>query len=411
MPTHEAPNTKAAHASRTLSAKQKFALDTIRSAVALPQTDAQDRLRVLAASAELAAPLDPALSKKLVADGAQEELTIIENGDTPAVSIFSSGKADCSAAADFIASVPDESVSRAEPSIVGAVTHCPQQTLDRARLLLSSAVDQHVLAAQAIQAAITASGPKTEWSQQMFDKFFGSLPKDSKAAQSQAPLFAQFYASMAEQVDKSSASTAGLKLLDWLATLDESGTRNNAITTATGALQTALGPEDYGKAISSDIVAQTMTQVSGQNNEIEMPEEENVSVMQASAHRGPNAVEDLNKLPPSLRAREAAAQGFSAGQEGDHSAANQDFDIAYSALNDVWNDRSPKQDVSSIVEEVNEAAAHVDPISAMRRAQKLDDPAAQAIAMLAVARVVETGQETSPQPRVVTRSRQVNPSM
>jgi len=41
-----------------------------------------------------------------------------------------------------------------------------------------------------------------------------------------------------------------------------------------------------------------------------------------------------------------------------------------------------------VVEEVGEAAANVDAVNALQRAQRLQDPAAQAIAMLAVARVV-----------------------
>jgi len=37
---------------------------------------------------------------------------------------------------------------------------------------------------------------------------------------------------------------------------------------------------------------------------------------------------------------------------------------------------------------VSEAAAHVDAVAALRRSQALEDPSAQAISMIAVARVV-----------------------
>ena len=42
----------------------------------------------------------------------------------------------------------------------------------------------------------------------------------------------------------------------------------------------------------------------------------------------------------------------------------------------------------AVVEEVSEAAAQVDPVAALRRSQALQDPSAEAISMLAVARVV-----------------------
>ena len=41
-----------------------------------------------------------------------------------------------------------------------------------------------------------------------------------------------------------------------------------------------------------------------------------------------------------------------------------------------------------MIEEVSEAAAHVNPLEALRRAQALGEPSAQAVGMIAVARVV-----------------------
>jgi len=43
-----------------------------------------------------------------------------------------------------------------------------------------------------------------------------------------------------------------------------------------------------------------------------------------------------------------------------------------------------------VVQEVSDAAAQVDPVAALQRSQKLQDPSAEAISMLAVARVVES---------------------
>jgi hypothetical protein len=60
--------------------------------------------------------------------------------------------------------------------------------------------------------------------------------------------------------------------------------------------------------------------------------------------------------------------------------------MAFSALNEVWDQRA-NQPAASIVEEVSEAAAQVDTVTALRRTQGLTDPSAQAIGMLAVARV------------------------
>ena len=54
-----------------------------------------------------------------------------------------------------------------------------------------------------------------------------------------------------------------------------------------------------------------------------------------------------------------------------------------------WSNRAEsKTDAPEVVQEVSEAAAQVDPIAALKRSQALQDPSAEAISMLAVARVV-----------------------
>lgn len=388
------PSHQAAKASKPakITDQQKFVLDVIQSAVGLSEADPQDRLRVLAAASELALPVSPKLSRQLANEGTQVELGIIQSGDTPAVSILSNARVDCAQALNFISGLPVETVVRAEQSIIGAVTNCPKQTLDRARILLDSALEKRIVAPRALLAAMTQSGEKSVWSQQEFVKTMGALPKDSKDAKSEAPLFAQLYATMAPNVDKAAASKTGLQMLDWLAALDESGERNLAITTVTSEMQHALGADAYAEALRSDITAQTVAQFSGQPIDIEPPEEESVSVMQAMSNRGNVRMDELMNLPPSLRARQAAADAFAAGTGGDRDDANRYFEVAYSALNEVWANRTPEKNVTAVVEEVNEAASHVDAMAALQRAQKLDDSALQAISMLAVARVVEAGQ-------------------
>ncbi len=98
--------------------------------------------------------------------------------------------------------------------------------------------------------------------------------------------------------------------------------------------------------------------------------------------------ERLRGLPAPMRAREAAADGFAAGTSGNKQQAGKYFDVAFSAADEVWDARTPKTDAAAIVQEISEAAAQVDSVNALTRAQKLRDSSAQAIAMLAVARVV-----------------------
>ena len=98
-------------------------------------------------------------------------------------------------------------------------------------------------------------------------------------------------------------------------------------------------------------------------------------------------------MPPATRAREAAASGFASGSSGDRKLADHYFDIAFASVDEVWSDRSTTSaSAPEVVEEVSEAAAQVDPVAALQRSQRLQDPSAEAISMLAVARVV-VGQE------------------
>ena len=99
---------------------------------------------------------------------------------------------------------------------------------------------------------------------------------------------------------------------------------------------------------------------------------------------------DALRQMPSVAARAlGGGRRIRYGHERQSKMADRYFDIAYSALEEVWSNRADGgMDAPAVVEEVNEAAAQVNTLKALQRAQKLSDPSAQAISMLAVARTV-----------------------
>jgi len=236
-------------------------------------------------------------------------------------------------------------------------------------------------------AAMDAQGPASQWSQTHFEKMFASLPDPGDYAK-EAQNFAAMYAQMAPQVDKDIAQKSGLNVLVWLGKLQDTPLRGLAIRITSGAMQQLLGEEAYQKALSTDVVAQSTVLNAGSEREIERPAEESASVLQAMTENGSDQTETLRALPPTKRAREAAAHGFAAGSAGQKRQAGRYFDIAFAAVDEAWESRTPEKDVAAVVQEVSEAAAQVDSMNALVRAQKLQDSSAQAIAMLAVARVV-----------------------
>src|SRR5882724_8456782 len=262
------PATPASSAAQKQQARKLFVLNVVKSAVALPQPDPQDRLRVLSSAASVVASVQPETARSLAKEGARVESDIIASGNQPAVSILSGGQVDCP-------------------------TMMPPQ-----------------------------------------------------------------------------------------------GERNLAVNMTTDSLKQVLGA-GCDDALAKDVVAKGIASTAGQPGEVEHPEEESVSVLQAMDNKGKDRTEEISKLPSSLRAREAAAHGFAAGTSGDKKLADRYFDIAFSAVDNVWSNRTPENNnAAAVVEEVSEAAAHVNPVAALQRSQKLQDPSAQAISMLAVARVV-----------------------
>lgn len=369
-----------------LPAKKQFVLDVVRAAVALPQPDPQDRLRVLNSAANVVGPIDRKLAKSFAAEGARIEAELIGVGETPAVSMLATGEVDCASAVNFVETIPPAAVERAEQSLLGALSTCPKQTLEPIRQKTEAALNQGTLAARALLAVMEREGASSRWSQATFAKMFASLPDASKS-RTEAPNYAAMYAEMAHAVDKDVARDTGLKFLEWVARVPDSGERNISINIVTGTLKEILGDQGYTEALQSNVVAQGVAQTAGRPGEIEHPKAESVSVLQAMGQNGIDETEEIAKLPPSLRAREAAAHGFATGTAGDRKMADRYFDMAFSAVDEVWSDRDKVDNAPAVVEEVSEAAAQVDPVAALKRAQGLQDPSAQAIGMLAVARV------------------------
>jgi hypothetical protein len=388
-PAGKPPSKAISAVGRKLTPQQKFVMDAVRLAVALEQPDPQDRLRVLAVAANVISPIDPKTAQKLRREGVRIESELVLSGQTPAVSLMASGQADCALAQNFVSNLPDSSVVAAEQSLIGVVTSCPKQTLELVAMKLDAALKKRVVAPRALMATMQGLGSKSPWSQEHFEEIFRSLP-DAKDSISQAENFAAVYARTSADVDQAMAKKAGLELLDWLGQLDDGGIRSVAINITSGAMKRALGEQGFRDALSGDVVAWSAVRnaQNGAPPKIERPPLESASVLEAMKHKGADQTDRLRDLPASTRAREAAAHGFAAGTSGDKPQADKYFDMAFAAVDEVWAARRPQQNTAAIVEEVSEAAAQVDSVNALTRAQALREPAARAIAMLAVARVV-----------------------
>jgi hypothetical protein len=276
----------------------------------------------------------------------------------------------------------------AEPSLLGAITNCPKQVNPIAMRKLEGGVEQGVVAGRPILALMDAEGMKSQWSQTMFAKMFASLPADATAYTTEAPNYAAMFARAAREMDKDAVKTAGAKLLLWLSKLPDSPHRNVAVNLATGALSDRLGDASYQELLRSDVMIQQVVNSATQNAVLPTPEDDGVSVLRAMSNTA-DRTDELNSMAPAARAREAAASGFASGTSGDRKMADHYFDIAFSSMEEVWSNRSSsKTNAPDVVQEVSEAAAQIDPIAALQRSERVQDPSAEAISMLAVARVV-----------------------
>ena len=358
-------------------------------AVALPQPDPQDRLRVLSVAADVIYPTDQKLAKSLWQEGARIESELIRLGKAPAVSVMADGKADCASAESFVENVPEDSVVAAEQSLIGAVTSCRKETLATAAAKLDAALQKRIVAPRALMAAMEAEGITSQWSQSHFEQMFSSLP-DAKENSSEGENIAAMYAHMSGEVEKDAAKKAGLKLLDWISLQDDSPLRTLAVNITSDAMKEALGEQAFQDALSSDVVAGSVVRnaANAARGPIQRPPVESTSVLMAMRDNGTDQSDRLREMPASQRAREAAAHGFAAGTSGDKQQAGKYFDMAFAAVDELWEARTPEQNTAAVVEEVSEAAAQVDSVNALTRAENLHDPSAQAVGMLAVARVV-----------------------
>jgi hypothetical protein len=369
-----------------LTPEQKFVLETVQMAAALPAPDPQDRLRLLSTAVDVVSPIDRSMAKALWREGVQIESELIRGGQKPAVSMMSAGQADCAAARTFVENLLPAAVLQAEQSLIAAITSCPKHTLDIVSRKLDAALEKNVVAPRALMAVVEAQGTKSAWSQNHFESLFKSLPEPQENTGEAADL-AALYSRLASDVDKDNAAKAGVQLLVWLGKLDDTPQRSLAVNTTTAAMRNALGAELYEEALQSDVSARAVAQSPAKNRNIERPPSQGTSVLDAIRNSGDQS-ERLRGLPPSERARQAAAQGFAAGNAGDRTQAGKYFDMAFTAADDAWESRTPDTNAAAVVQEVSEAAAQIDPLNALERAQRLRDTSSQAIAMLAVARVV-----------------------
>lgn len=370
------------------NSRTKFVLDVVHSAVGLPQPDPQDRLRVLYAASNVVGPIDQKLAQQFAREGIAIETKLVAEGQKPAVSMLASGDVDCSAAVSFVQALPPSAVLDAEQSLLGAITSCPKQIDTAAMSKLEAGLNQGVVAARAIVALMEAEGLQSQWSQTMFVKMFSSLPADAASNADEAPNYAAMFADTAAKMDKDAVKTAGSKLILWLAKLPSSAQRSVAINLTSSAVSDSLGAQGYQEFLRSDAMIQQTVSSSEQGAVLPTPEDDEASVLQAESNSA-DRTQELNNMPPAKRAREAAASGFASGTSGDRKQADHYFDIAFASVDEVWSDRSTlKANAPEVVEEVSEAAAQVDPVAALKRSEQLQDPSAEAISMLAVARVV-----------------------
>ncbi len=396
---------RAAHAAQAVSgqkleARKRFVLDVLQSAIALPQSDPQDHLRVLLSAARVASSVSAKLSRSLARQGIEVETQLIATGQKPAVSMLESGLVDCSAVAGFVDAVRPESIHEAEQSLIAAVGACPKQALEGIQRELTDGMRQGSAAPRLLMSAMEAAGAKSAWTAQQFSDVFSSLP-DAPTSGALAPAFADLYHQFAGNLDAPAVRSAGLKLLSWLGKVPTSPERVQAVTTAAEAMKKALGPEEYNEALQSDVMASQAAQVAGQPFEVPPPDDGDSTVLVSRLFgQKEDKSAELEDMPAPRRAREAAAYGFAAAQDGDNSRAQRYFDTAFAALNEAWSQHRPGEDVVGMVEEVSQAAAHVDPVQALSRAQKLllETPA-QAVSMLTIAQVVLAKQEIQGPPR------------
>jgi hypothetical protein len=383
--TAKAATAKDAAPKKKLTPNQQFVLDVVQSAVGRNITDPQEKLRVLSTAVSVVSPVSQTLAKKYAAEGVQIEEHLIGSGQVPAASLMESGLVNCKSATEFVEQLPPTKAADAEQSLIGSISICPAAA-QAVQSKLDQAETQGVIVPRAFMAAVEQAGAKSAWSQSRFERVMAELP-DPKDNYKEAPNFAAMYSRMAPEVNKDVAQKAGIELLDWLAKLKDSPERNLGVKITTDSMEKALGKQAYQDALQSDVIAQQTSRIEGPM-EIERPAEENVSVLNAIDRAGEDQTDSIRGKAPTMRAKEAAASGFATGTSGNKQQASKYFDMAFSALDEAWEGQGAGSNLAPTVEEVCEAAAQVDYVDALQRAEHLAYPAEQAIGMLAVARTV-----------------------
>lgn len=372
-----------------LTKEQSFILSVVRSAVGMTQPDPQDRLRVLNSAVAIVSTLDSHYAARLAKEGVEVESRLVAAGSIPTVSLMASGRPDCETMTEFVESLDAKNVGTAEASLIGAISKCPSQTLELVRHKTDTAVEQGTIAPRLLMALMEKSGASSPWTRDRFAKLFGSLPDPAAQPSKQAaPDYAAMYASMAPKVGRDLARSSAARLFAWLNRMEAGPDRSTAANVTASGLKRALGDKPYREFLEGDVVARQLVEAKGPPPAPTV-DDESVSVLRAMGSEGTEQLSDLRRLPASLRAREAAALGFARGtaKPADKDSAASFFDIAFSAVDEAWSQRESIKNASGMVEEVSEAAAHVDAVDALRRAQGLQDPTAQALGMIAVARV------------------------
>lgn len=346
---------------------------------------------MLNSAVNIVSTLDSRYSARLAKEGVELESRLVAAGVTPTVSIMASGRPDCATMKEFVETLDAKNVSTAEQSLIGAISKCPTQTLELVRQRTDAAVEQGTIAPRLLMALMERSGAASPWTRDRFATLFSSLPDPAAEPSRQAaPDYAAMYASMAPKVGSDLARSSAARLFAWLNRMEAGPQRSTAVKITASGLEKALGAKPYREFLEGDVVARQLVEAKGPPPSGPMVDEESVSVLRAMGSEGTEQLGDLRRLPASLRAREAAALGFARGtaKPADKDSAASFFDIAFSAADEAWSQRESVKNAAAIVEEVSEAAAHVDSVDALRRAQGLQDPTAQAIGMIAVARVV-----------------------
>src|SRR5207245_7815826 len=139
-------------------------LDVVHSAVAIPQPNSQDRLRVLVTASNVALPLEPKFAKQLSTEGLRLEQELIQQGETPSASMLDTGAIDCRAVQSLVENIPPARVVPAEQTLIAATSHC-SSVVPTVQRLESAAMDNNQVAPRLVLSLLEAIGPKSPWSQ------------------------------------------------------------------------------------------------------------------------------------------------------------------------------------------------------------------------------------------------------